>query len=494
MAYVPNAAHDVFVSYAHNDNDPLEGESGPGWVDHLSRQLSIQLDRRLGSTHVNKVDVWTDRKLALNMPLTPELTRQVSNSALLLVVMSPSYVNSDWCGRERQAFLKVAQTRLAEGRVFIVRNLDVDRSSPRYPAEFGDHDGRNFYVNDLELNAPRTLDPQDTAFKKLIGALSNEMAKTLATLAAEQHRPPAPGGAAEAAPAADIFLARSTDDLEDREEDLRNYLVQASLRVTPRRIYAQSSREDFESAVRAQLRGCRLFVQLLSASRGPEMPFETDRRLPALLHELGRASGIRTLCWRDRALKPETITDDEHRRLVEDAIACPIEEFKRRVVQEGKPEPPRSAGRVPHVSGYVFVDRDRDDRKLAEQVAQELQSQGVSVYFPLDTGTPEQIREDMERFLSGADGVLLVFGASELPSVREHLRRQTRVLSQRETAPAALAVFEGPPGEREKLEQLRDSCRIPDMLVIDGSGGITAPQLAPFIERLRRHAAQAAAR
>ena len=47
-------------------------------------------------------------------------------------------------------------------------------------------------------------------------------------------------------------------------------------------------------------------------------------------------------------------------------------------------------------------------------------------------------------------------------------------------------MFEGPPGEREKLEQLRESCRIPDMLVIDGSAGITAPQLAPFIRALAR--------
>ena len=196
MVYVPNAAHDVFVSYAHNDNDPLEGEAGPGWVDHLSRQLSIQVKRRLGA---NQVECWTDRQLALNKPLTPELTRQVSESALLLVVMSPSYLNSDWCGRERQTFLKVAQNRLAEGRVFIVRSLDVDRASPRYPAEFGDHDAWRFYVDDRELNATRTLDPRDDAFVKKIVALSAQMARTLGTLAAEQHRRPAPGGAAEAA-------------------------------------------------------------------------------------------------------------------------------------------------------------------------------------------------------------------------------------------------------------------------------------------------------
>ncbi len=525
MAYVPDAVHDVFVSYSHIDNEVIG--SATGWIDQLAEHLRSQLKRRLGS---GQVDVWTDRQLALNKPLTPELTREVSCSALLLVVMSPAYLNSEWCRRERQAFLKIAQDRLTEGRIFIVNNLDVDPGSR--PPEFGDHDGWRFWVKETDVNATRTLgaiNPLEEGFCKAVIALSAQMAKVLMPLAMPTNRTPSRKGAPEAASEARIFVARSTDDLEDRESDLRNYLMQG-FRIAPRRIYAQPTQAEFESAMRAELEGCRLFVQLLSVARGSEMPFDPSRRLPVLLHDMALSIGLPALCWRDRAINPATIADVEHRRLVESAIACPIEEFQRMVVDKAKsqaksgPEPrayvfvdrnrddrklaeqvaqepareessaKSQAKSGPEPRAYVFVDRDLDDRKLAIQVAQELAREGVSVYFPLDSGKSEDIREDKKRSLYEADGVLLVFGASEVASVRERLQYQIKVLKQRDTPPAVFAVFEGPPGERQKLEQLCESWIVPDMLVIDASEGVTPQHIGTILSRLRERSAHAQAR
>jgi hypothetical protein len=148
----------------------------------------------------------------------------------------------------------------------------------------------------------------------------------------------------------------------------------------------------------------------------------------------------------------------------------------------------------PEPRAYVFVDRDRDDQKLAEQVAQELAREGVSVYFPLDSGKSEDIREDKKRSLYEADGVLLVFGVSEVASVRERLQYQIKVLRQRDAPPAVFAVFEGPPGERQKLEQLRESCIVPDLLVIDASEGVTPQHVGTILSRLRERSAHAQAR
>ena len=55
MAYVPGYDHDVFVSYAHLDD---QGESA--WVTTLVRHLDTELRQRLGTKDLM---IWIDRSL-----------------------------------------------------------------------------------------------------------------------------------------------------------------------------------------------------------------------------------------------------------------------------------------------------------------------------------------------------------------------------------------------------------------------------------------------
>lgn len=488
MAYVPGYEHDVFVSYAHIDNEDRNEVRSAGWVDAVKAELEDQLRRRLGSREVR---IWIDDQLAANQPVTPEIVRQVAGSALLLVVLSPGYLRSEWCARERNAFLRGAQERFNQGRLFVIQNLDVDRR--QWPAELGDLAGFKFWVRDPELHVDRPLgafDRRETAFLGQIYLLSVKMAEVLGAMAARAHEPALPQRTDDR-PQTGVFVARATDDLEDREQELRNYLTQAGLRVVPRRVYTQSSRDEFEAAVRAEMAGCSVFAQLLGPARGPEMPFDEERRLPALLAELARRQGLTMRQWRDRGVDPGSIADAGHRALVEAAMACPIEEFKRSVADAAAPPAaPVQRKRPPKV--IVFVDRAREDHALAEQVASILTGEGAQVYFPIDQGSAEEIRDDLERSLKDADGVLEVFGASELTSVRARMRQHTKLLAYRDSDPAALAVLEGPPAGHERLEQLRASVSDPTLLFIDSAEGVRPDQLEPFISRLRaardRHA------
>jgi hypothetical protein len=53
----------------------------------------------------------------------------LGNTATLLITMSPGYLASEWCRRERQAFLKLVQGRRDAGsQVFIVYGEKLDRS------------------------------------------------------------------------------------------------------------------------------------------------------------------------------------------------------------------------------------------------------------------------------------------------------------------------------------------------------------------------------
>ena len=105
-AFVPQFKHDIFVSYAHLDNRPqILGKDDSGWVSTLKAYLQNFLDSKLGKP----ADIWMDVKgLSGNEPLTPELRETVSRSATLLVVLSNSYLESDWCGQERDRFVALA--------------------------------------------------------------------------------------------------------------------------------------------------------------------------------------------------------------------------------------------------------------------------------------------------------------------------------------------------------------------------------------------------
>ena len=101
MAYVPDYDHDVFVSYARLDD---QGESA--WVTNLVRHLDTELKQRLGTKDLR---IWIDHSLDGNRPLTPEIMQAIRRSATLIVIVSPSYIASEWCGEERNAFLGFAR-------------------------------------------------------------------------------------------------------------------------------------------------------------------------------------------------------------------------------------------------------------------------------------------------------------------------------------------------------------------------------------------------
>jgi hypothetical protein len=104
MGYVPGLAHDIFLSYAHGDNET-------GWVTYFETRLRHRLRERLGFTP----DVWRDdRKLGGGDSFPDEIKQALSSTGIVVSVVSPSYLVSEYCRRERTQFHEALQAR-AEG-------------------------------------------------------------------------------------------------------------------------------------------------------------------------------------------------------------------------------------------------------------------------------------------------------------------------------------------------------------------------------------------
>ncbi len=480
MAYLNGFKHDVFVSYAHLDNEKTIDVGGElqGWVDLLVDKLGRELRQRLGK---KSVDVWIDRDLAENRPLTPEIMRAIEASATLLVVMSPSYINSEWCKRERQAFLSLVKDRVADGSVFIVHARPVDPTS--MPSEFCDLLGFPFWTRDPEIDAERPLgtpDPNEDAFIKKIFKLSYRLEGQLTRLSKATARVKADGAPPPASKSKiNIYVARATEDLEDREEDIKAYLEQAGYTVLPEVRYPQTSLAEFEAAMRRDIERCSAFVQLLSPSRGRELEFAPGKRLPVLQSEIAARASIHRMPWRDQGITLESIHDVQHRALLDTARACGIEEFKRAVV-EATTRTPATIEPVRSRPGLaVFLNADAADRPLAKVVGEALAKIDVDCFLSLAEGQPETIRLDLERNLRDCDGLILLYGATDPQWVRAQLMQSRKILSSRERPLAALAILEGPPPD--KLDLAITSARLN---LLDCRQGIDEGVLRGFIQQL----------
>src|ERR1700694_4482562 len=95
---------DAFISYAHLDNVELvEGQKG--WVSNLHRALEVRVAQLLGkSPHI-----WRDPKLQGNDFFAETLVARLGRVAVLVSVVSPRYIKSEWTLRELSEFWTAAE-------------------------------------------------------------------------------------------------------------------------------------------------------------------------------------------------------------------------------------------------------------------------------------------------------------------------------------------------------------------------------------------------
>src|SRR5262245_38874802 len=102
-AFVAGYENDIFVSYAWVDNNPIQGID-IGWVSHLVGTLENILAQTLGRADV--FELWMDTKRESNtLRLTTEIFEKIERSATLLAVLSPGYLQSEWCMGELNCFI-----------------------------------------------------------------------------------------------------------------------------------------------------------------------------------------------------------------------------------------------------------------------------------------------------------------------------------------------------------------------------------------------------
>lgn len=419
---------DAFISYAHIDNEPLTpGEKG--WVTQFHATLQTMLSQRLGE----RARIWRDEKLAGNDVFADEIVDQFPKTALLVSILSPRYLRSDWCMRELREFCAAAArtggvTVGNKSRVVKVVKTPVDAAAT-LPEAVQRVLGHEFYAPGD--GAPRELDPAfgDEARQQFLSKLSRlawELAKTLQQLT---QTGPADPAVAAGPPKPAVFLADCGSDLRDAREQLAMELRAHGHEVLPAH-QLPPDEVALLPQLTEQLERCTLSIHMVGAGVGPVPDGPTGRPLAVLENQLAaercRQGALRRIIWlpdgvagqrAEQQAFIEALQRDATLQYGADLLRGDVETLKgavhaalRKLEAPAAPPPAAAAAGTQPV---VHVLMSEADRAAVVPLLKLLRGKGVQVTFPVFAGDAAAVREANAQQLAGCDAVVLFYGVGD---------------------------------------------------------------------------------
>jgi len=476
----------AFISYSHLDNRPLPTEK-EGWVTIFHETLQGVLSNYLGMDAA----IWRDKKLADNDVFSDEILEQLARAAVLVSILTPRYVNSQWCNREIDKFCEAAKQggRLVVGnksRVFTVVKTPIAKDAP-LPSIVRETRGYEFFDLD-DRNAPQEFSPAfgekaRHQFLMKVSALAWDIKQLL-----EQLRE----GTAPAAEKPAIYLAECARDRRDARDAIEVELKRLGYRVLPDR-QLPTDESALVDEVESLLRQCRLSIHLVGNSYGAVPDGPTAKSVTVLQNEIA----VR-ICKAGDALQRvisvpagtksehprqqefiEALHDDADAQYGADLITGGLEDLKSTIATVLKKiaEPavkPGAAGAP--LKKLVYVICDAADRMDTVALVRTLKARGLDITL----GDAATIGTASEKLLTSADAVILFYGTGDetWKTLRQLEIRNSK--ARRGGSPLIESTYLASPATRDKEFLVATS----EDDVINGMAGFSPEALEPFFRTL----------
>jgi hypothetical protein len=477
--------YDIFISYAHlDDRSPFGDEKG--WIDLLHERLSVLVSQALGYD----VRIWRDgHNLQGNDQLQGAIGEGVTRALLLIPIISPRYVQSDWCNREMATFHaaepppQVAKPGF-RSRVFkVVKTPLPEHLKNLEPEPIRNLIGYQFYGEDESDGQLHEFssDPKDKSYWKTLNRLVSDVTKTLIELKYSPSSPPvdvlaptvvvpAPVTPNGAEVAKSVYLAETSSDLTKERELVRDELRQRGHLVLPEQRLPLEELKQTESAVRTNLASCALSVHLVGTRYGSS-PEDDARSVVRIQEELASEHGVANpaflrLLWMPQGLSATEISDERQKTFVSELqnritagtelLQTTVEDLKTRIVEKLNPPARTTAGNVRRSKlKQVYLICENQDRSLVRPIKQYLFQQELEVITWLDGSGAETLMDYHRKNLRECDAALVYFGSGDEPWVRKNLEDLEKAYGYgREVDWLANAVYVGAPPSDQKEDFL----------------------------------------
>jgi hypothetical protein len=464
--------YDVFVSYAHADDDADADEIG--WVGELVKRVGTRLRQILGP----KPRVYIDTQLTMGQHVPEALLQTIRASRTLLLILSPSYCRSEWCRLELERFLDRGD--VSRGSIFVVEAECMPRDE--WPPAL--RDLKSVTLWEKEGDIAHRLDP-------LLGEkYATEFylrANRIAHYLAERLKVP------DRAPSGSVWIAEPTDDLIVPYEKLVAALEQAGWNVLRTSFHHEEG--AYRERLRSHLREARLLVQLLGPypGRRPDWSAAPYTLLQAEAARMAAdARSVRWLRWRPKGTAAPDEPAEYGALLKEREVQqSTIEEFQSEVLRVLRgPEPPAPPPLAPPPppapfrGPSIYVHSADVDRALATEVEawlrdQKMDTMGTPPAHPEEG--PASVRARQLESLRVCDGAILVYGMVSRRWVLSQSKLMRKELEMARRA-GPIGVLNGPP-PKEAMPSIGGP-----VITLDCSHGLSPAVLQPFMERVRSSA------
>lgn len=481
---------DAFISYSHIDNVGLV-DGSKGWITNLHRALEIRVAQLLGE----KPAIWRDPKLSGNDVFENTLVDQLQRVAVLITIVSPRYVKSEWTRRELVEFWKAAQAQGGvsfhdKARIFKVLKTPIPREMD--PPELQPLLGYEFFHIDAETGRVYELDEAfgiqaQRDFWMKLDDLAHDIASLLEMLKGESlsTQPVVQGVTREA-----IFLAETTDDLKDQRESIRRDLQQHGYTVLPARGLPLVA-PDLKASLERDLAQCKMSIHPIGRNYG-WIPEGSSISLLEIQNELAieraKEGKFIRLLWIPAGLQVE---DERQAKVINQFRMDPrvqngadmletIFEDLRTVIHDRLGETDQTAQlsnsteSATGCCGQIYLIYDQRDAVNVSPFADALFDQGFDVLHPTFEGDEGEVRQCHEENLRVCNGVLIFFGSANEGWVRRKLREVQKSVGYGRTGPlpaVAISCVGARTAEKERFRTheapviFQTDCFSPDMLV-----------------------------
>ena len=469
--------NDVFISYAHIDDQALT-EGQKGWITQFHRILEVRLGQLLGE----KPTIWRDQKLQGSDVFDDKIVNAFREAKVMISIMSPRYMKSEWCLKELNEFYKAASDggsiKVGEkARIFKVIKTPIDaRDIPEHiPQVLQSILGFEFF--DFDPDTGRLVE-YDEAFGERarqnyfsrIYDLAYEICDLLKNYQSETPGlvPTVPASRAHGKT---IYLATTSSDIQVERDRIKRELTERGHRILPESNLPLIGPE-LEEYLREVLPSCDLSIHMVGARYGL-IPEDSDCSVSDLQNKLAaecsRSASLERIVWMPRGVIAvddrqidfiRRLNEDEATQFGAEVIEESLDNLKSYVLDLLKPKPKpepletsqaASSSNAESTAKSVYLICDAQDEEAIEPIEDYLFDQGFEVSLPLFEGEETLIAQTHRQKLTLCDAVLVYYGAGG----RSWIEMKVMDLMQapgfgREKPFLAKAVLIAPPEDRRK--------------------------------------------
>jgi len=468
MSEVDGFSYDIFISYCHDDNDPLTGS----WVDQFHNVLENWLQKRRG---LKNLSIWRDKELQGNTCFDSAIENKIESCALFFVLHSRNYENSAYCKKELDCFIE--NSRKQPGGLNIGENSRLfhillnNFPYQNWPEQLRETSGFAMHDAENEKSLGDFTSPDKTAFQEQLRKIIDATETTLLEMANVAIQPiqktPSPENELQ------IFIA----DTADSQRNFRKRLV-ADIKEQGHNVLDAIPPpypfDDHKQKITEVFQQTQLAIHLLGEYPGREMQDQEDCFYPQEQVEIGLNNTNKQLIWLAHDLEIASIDDQPHKDWLMQLSSGDRKEnnyqfirnseiaFSNIIVQEI--EKLKQNKTVDLADQTFLIDTHQKDQQYAYQLAGLMAQQGLNVDFNKESSNPVESMSLFEQNVAHVPNLIITFGQVSPKWLAGRIRQAVKIFASQ--------------FEQETALQLEN---IWIFLTPDNSGPASLPSLPPLI-------------